>query len=150
MHRKSNQVILALLWIHFFLLNDQVKPAHDKMNRSNHYRHLNCKKKKKKSLSTPSFQGRRQLRTHPEWYFPMPLIKVGLWKLNCSICVSNQSDEIHLLHGLNPDSSAHLIGNLIISGVDERKLFEATQRVGLLWDSCAFPLLCKSWASPTG
>ena len=75
MHRKSNQVILALLWIHFFLLNDQVKQAHDKMNRSNHYRHLN--RKKKKSLSTPSFQGRRQLRTHPEWYFPMPLIRWG-------------------------------------------------------------------------
>lgn len=34
----------------------------------------------------------------------MPLIKVGLLKLNCSIRVSNQSDEIHLLGGLNPDS----------------------------------------------
>lgn len=62
----------------------------------------------------------------------MPLIKVGLLKLNCSIRVSNQSDEIHLLRGLNPDSSAHSIGNLIISGVDEHKLKLATERVGLL------------------
>lgn len=62
----------------------------------------------------------------------MPLIKAGLLKLNCSIRVSNQSDEFHLLRGLNPDSSAHLIGNLIICGVDERKLKLATERVGLL------------------
>lgn len=140
---------MALLWIHFFLLNDQVKQTGTRQNEQ--VKSLSTLTlKKKKSLSTPSFQGQWQLRTHPEWYFALPLIKVGLWKLNCSICVSNQSDEIHLLHGLNPDSSAHLIGNLIISGVDERKLKLAPERVGLLWDSCAFPLLCKSWASPTG
>lgn len=62
----------------------------------------------------------------------MPLIKAGLLIFSCSIRVSNQSDEIHLLRVLNPDSSAHLIGNLIISGVDERKLKLATERVGLL------------------
>lgn len=80
----------------------------------------------------------------------MPLTKAGLFKRNCSSPVSHQSGESHLLRGLNPDSSAHLIGNLIISDVDERKLKLASERAGLLWWSCAFPLLCKSWASPTG
>lgn len=62
----------------------------------------------------------------------MPLIKAGLFKRNCSSPVSHQSGESHLLRGLNPDSSAHLIGNLIISDVDERKLKLASERAGLL------------------
>lgn len=106
--------------------------------RANHYQH-------------PIFKGTGgRWRTHPGWCFVMPLIKAGLFKRNCSSPVSHQSGESHLLRGLNPDSSAHLIGNLIISDVDERKLKLASERAGLLWGSCAFPLLCKSWASPTG
>jgi hypothetical protein len=83
-------------------------------------------------------------KSHRGVILAIPLIKAGLLKLICSICVLNQSDEIHLLHGLNPDSAAHSIGNLIMSGVDEHKLKLATERVRLLRDSCAFPLLCKS------
>lgn len=124
--------------MYVFLLIQLNKQAHNKTTRV-------------KSLLPSNFQGQLQSRTGPGRHFAVPLMKAGLLKLSCSIHVSNQSDEIHLLRGgLNPDSSAHLIGNLIISGVDERKLELATERVGLLWDSCAFPLLCKSWASPTG
>lgn len=79
-----------------------------------------------KSLCTGSLQGWWQA---PEWRCAAPLIKVVLRDLSCSICVSNQSDGIHLLLGLNPDSSAHLIGNLILSGVDEHKLKLAPERL---------------------
>lgn len=63
----------------------------------------------------------------------------------------NQSDKFtSFFNALNPDSSAHLIGNLIIVGVDEHKLKLASERLSHPADSSAFPLLCRNWASPTG
>lgn len=60
-------------------------------------------------------------------------------------CLLNQSDKFTLFfNALNPDSSAHLIGNLIIVGVDEHKLKLASERLSRPVDSSAFPLLCRN------
>lgn len=60
-------------------------------------------------------------------------------------CLLNQSDKFTLFfNALNPDSSAHLIGNLIVVGVDEHKLKLASERLSCPVDSSAFPLLCRN------